>query len=243
MQRSLPQGIRTFCLIFGTVETFLGILWCLAGAGIYGSPLGFEHGLELAYLLGVLFTGPLSALPAAIVVLWKPRAGAIWLIVGAIASGILALASLTTGSHIAPIPGVFSLPMLVVGLWLLRRIGRKKGPGTDTEDLGELQERQTPGGIRSILVGGVFFLAAWIGTYSIFIALAINNVTGLRGPPLSHNPFVAENEDLADFTVLLLVAVIVSLATGWRRRLRLRGEVVAGMWAAALLGGLVILIR
>ncbi|HMP59603.1 MAG TPA: hypothetical protein PKD86_09640 [Gemmatales bacterium] len=243
MSHALSQGVRTFCLIFGVVEALGAALWCLVGAGIYGSPLAILQGQELTHVLAFLIAGPFSALPASIVVLWRPRWGAAWLIAGGIASGALAIPYLSTDAHILPL-ALVSFPMLVVGLWLIRDSNSTResgaGSGHPVEPGGQQDSR---GGIGSILLGTLLFVVAVVGTYALVIVLAVNNVTGLRGAIRADNPFSHENQDLADVVVVLLVAIAVTLITLVRKRLRLRGEAIAGMWLAVLLGGLIILIR
>jgi hypothetical protein len=243
MSHALSQGVRTFSLIFGVVEALGATLWCLGGAGIYGSLLGMFRGLELAHLWAFLIIGPFSALLAAVVALWRARWGAAWLITSGLASGALAIPYLSTDAHILPLAFV-SLPMIVVGLWLIRASARASGFGAGAghpiEPGGQPDAR---GGMGSILFGVLLFLVAAVGTYTLLSVLAVNNVTGLRGKPRPDNPFVQENQDLADGVVVLLVAALIGLITLVRKRLRLRGEAVAGMWLAVLLGGLIILIR
>ncbi len=248
MRYALSRGVQTFCVIFGAVQAMGAAFWCLVGAGIYGSPLAGLRGLELAQVLGVLLIGPLSALPAAIVVLWRPRWGAAWLIASGLSYGALACAhilppygalALGTGAHILPLVLV-SFPMLVVGLWLIWQSTKTSrfgaGAGHPVKPGGQQEFR---GGMGSLLL----FLIATLGTYVLCTVLAVNNVTGLRGAPHSDNRFIHENQDLADGVVLLLVATVVGLLTLGRKPLRLRGEAVAGTWLAVLLGSLSILIR
>lgn len=245
MHPALSRGVRTFCLIFGTIEAIWAAFWCFLGPRlIYElSTPPIMRGRELAYLAAIILTGPLSALPATVVALSRPRWGAAWLIVGAMASGALSLASLfTTYTHVVPIPGVLSLPMLIVGLWLIRKSATATGSAADTKSPIETEVQQG-GEIGSILLGVVLFVAGWFGTYAILIALAINNVTGLRGPPRRDNPFVCENADFADCMVLLLVLVAVSVISFVRKRLHLRGELLAGMWFALAVGGLMLVLR
>lgn len=243
MSGALSPTVKTFCLIFGTVEALGAALWCVAGAGIYGSPLTLMRGREMAQIWAFLITGPFLALPAAIIVLWRPSRGAAWMISGGLVSGIVAIPFLNTDAHILPL-ALVSLPMLFGGLWLSRASARTgefgAGAGHPIEPRGQQNVR---GGIGRILLGVLLFLVAVIGTYALFIVLAVNNVTGLRGPPLSYNPFFHENQDLADGVVVLLVAASVGVLTFLRKRLRLRVEAVAGMWLAVLLGGLIILVR
>jgi hypothetical protein len=119
MNTALPRGVKTACLIFGVVEFLAAALWCLAGAGIYGSPLAILRGGELARALAFLIAGPFSALPAVVLALWRPRLGALWLIAGGAVSAVLALPYLTTHASVFPM-ALASLPMLLAGVWLVR---------------------------------------------------------------------------------------------------------------------------
>jgi amino acid permease len=242
MSHARSQGVRTFCLIFGVVEALGAALWCYAGAGIYGSPFSYLSGAEAARVWAFLLTGPFSALPASVVVLWRPRWGGAFLIAGGLGSGALAVPFIRTGAGIVPL-AIASFPMFAVGLSLLlasaRAAGLASGTGQSVEPGGQQCSR---GGMGSILIRVVLFLVALIGTCALFGVLAGNNVTGLRGAPRSDNPFFYENQDVADGVVFLLVATLIGLITFVRKRLRLRAEAVAGMWMAVLLVGLIILV-
>ncbi len=87
------------------------------------------------------------------------------------------------------------------------------------------------------------FVVGLVATYSTMMAMAINNVTGLRGPRLAQNPFVHANQDFADLVCLLLLSAAVVVISLLRKRLHLRGELLAGMWVALALAGLVLMVR
>ena len=229
----------TACLIFGIVEGLLAGLWCLAGAGIYGSPLGSMSGLELAHVWAFLLIGPFSAFLAGIISPWKPRGAAIWLIGGGLVSGALAVPFIPTDALIMPLVFV-SLPMLIMGWMRIRASARESGI---ERTIGAPATQAPRRGVGTIFVGAFLFLMAFIGTYVLVMAMLINNVTSLRGPPRADNPFVHEGEDWADTVVVSIVAAVVGLITIARKHLRLRGEAVAGMWLALLLSGLILLIR
>ena|SRR6478752_10343878 len=108
------------CLVFGVAVSLGAALWCVGGAGMFGSPLAGESDRELAHVWAFLVIGPFSALPAAIVSLWKPRWGAIWLIAGGIVSGALAIPYFSTDAGVVPLVLV-PLPMLLLGMWLILR--------------------------------------------------------------------------------------------------------------------------
>lgn len=232
--------LQTFCLILGVLQALGAALWILAGAGPYGSPLA---GPEREYVVAFLLTGPLSALLASIVLLWRPRWGAAWLLVGGMASGVLACSFLSTDAHVLPL-ALVSVPMVILGTWSTRAISMagSRGAGSGCPDAPpsrrDLRDRRV-----STLLGTLLFIIALVVTYALFIVLAVHNVTGLRGAVRTDNPFMRENQDLADGVVVLLMSLLVAFITRIRQRLRLRGEAIAGMWAALFLGGLVILIR
>lgn len=244
MSKALPQGVKTAYLIFGIVESLGAALWCLAGAGIYGSPLADLRGPERTHVLAFLVAGPFSALPAVILALWKPRGGAAWLVAGGLVSGVLAVPYFSTDAGVFPLM-LTSLPMLIAGLWLIgaSAIARRAPTQPAEPARGSNGEPAHRAGAGSMLLGIALFLAAWVGTFALLIVLTVNNVTGLRGPTLSHNRFVHENENVADAVVLLVLAGGAALLGIVRKRLRLRGEFLAGMWVALLLGGLEIALR
>lgn len=231
------------CLIFGTVETLSAALWCVAGAGFYGSPLAGMSNRELIHVWAFLLSGPFSVLPAVLIARRKPRWGAAWLLIGGLVSGVLAIPYLSTDASLLPLVLV-SIPMFDVGLWLFRH---PVGPGEfnpHSDPSVRSGERAVPKlGIGTMILRLVSFLSAFALTYLLFILLAVNNVLGLRGEPTADAPFVYEHQGMADSVVLILVAAVVGLVTAVRRRFHLYWEVVAGMWLAVLLVGLMLLVR
>jgi hypothetical protein len=79
---------------------------------------------ELNRVWALLLSGPFSALLAAILALWYPKAGAAWFVLGGICSGCLAITFLDTDAGMIPLLLV-SVPMLVIGAWLLRACGKR----------------------------------------------------------------------------------------------------------------------
>src|SRR5262245_773782 len=71
----MPPRDRMICLLLGVVELVCAALWCLGGAGVYGSPLAGLSGAQLARVWAFLLLGPLSVLPAALTLLWRRRLG------------------------------------------------------------------------------------------------------------------------------------------------------------------------
>ncbi len=124
MRLALGLGIATFCG---------GILWLLAGAGIYGSPVahafqvdrltGFPNYSQTGLLL-VTIVGPVGMLAYALLEWWRPRLGA----VAMMAAGILvAEFGIRSGrmywgysdADALIVIGCISTPMLVLGGCLL----------------------------------------------------------------------------------------------------------------------------
>lgn len=72
----MPQRDKMACILFGVFELAGAALWCVAGAGIYGSPLEGMSDAELAKAWLFLAVGPFSVLPAALTMLGRRRLGA-----------------------------------------------------------------------------------------------------------------------------------------------------------------------
>jgi hypothetical protein len=116
----------------GILELIGAVLWCVAGAGIYGSPLAGLDREELLKVSAFLLAGPLSVLPAVILARYHPMWGSLWLVVGGLISGYLILFSiphpnLRGGLHFeAVVPLLLvSLPMLILGIRQLVAPGTK----------------------------------------------------------------------------------------------------------------------
>jgi hypothetical protein len=121
---------RRVGLSLGILELIGAALWCVAGAGIYGSPLAGMDREELLKVSAFLLAGPLSVLPAAILARNQPWWGGLWLVVGGFLSGYLIMfiiphPNLRGGLHFeAVVPLLLvSLPMLVLGIWQMVRAG------------------------------------------------------------------------------------------------------------------------
>jgi hypothetical protein len=229
-EADMPQRDKTICLLFGVVELTCAALWCVGGAGVYGSPLVGLDDAQRTRVWLFLAVGPFSVLPAALTMLWHRRLGAAWLVGGGVVSGGMAVTWFLADRGVLLAPLVWA-PMIGVGLWQLLS---PAGPAsTDT---------RTGARAGSLALGVTLFVAGWVGTYALLLALALNNVTGLRGGPVP-DAFTVENQDLADSLTLLVVGAAVALVTLLRGRLKLRWEFLAGQWVAVLLAGLVIRAR
>jgi hypothetical protein len=123
---------RRVGLVLGILELTGAVLWCIAGAGIYGSPLVGMDSRELIKVWAFLFAGSLSVLPAAILACYWPRWGGLWLIGGGLLSGYLIVFSiphpnLRGGLHFESVVPLLlvSMPMLVVGVWQMHTAGAR----------------------------------------------------------------------------------------------------------------------
>jgi hypothetical protein len=114
---------RRISLLIGGMLSAGAALWCLAGAGIYGSPLVGMRAEELILVFIFLLIGPFSALPAAIVGRQQPKLAGTWLILGGLISGGVAVNFFWTDAGIFPLLLV-SLPMVLLGRWLLATAGK-----------------------------------------------------------------------------------------------------------------------
>ena len=114
---------RCVAVFFGKLELTGAVLWCIAGAGIYGLPLLILEGRELIKVCVFLVAGTLSLLRAAILALDRPCRGAYWMIGGGMLSGYLILFSiphpnLRGGLHFESLVPLLlvSIPMIVIGI-------------------------------------------------------------------------------------------------------------------------------
>lgn len=84
--------MRRVLLVIGNVVGVLEILgvglWCLAGAGMYGSPLVGMSGRDLAKIIAFFLMGPLLVLPACILARSLPKPAGLLLLVTAVVSGL-----------------------------------------------------------------------------------------------------------------------------------------------------------
>lgn len=133
-----------FAVSLGSLQFVGGILWALAGAGVYGSPL---HGGApwVNRVLLFLATGPMSLLPASVLAIWWPRLAGAWLTVTAVVSAIAAILVMhpilpgsgewsSGGESVAyytlkwslALIVPFSLPMLILGVAFLWSPGSTK---------------------------------------------------------------------------------------------------------------------
>ncbi len=228
MRPTLSPGVLTLCLCFGIGEA-LGVLFFAMLTGGYA--FVDLRPLELAHLWAFLIVGPTSAFLAGILVLWRARWGAESLIVGGVSSAVLAVPYLPTDAHILPL-ALVSLPMVLVGLWLLwlsRRSDRLAGEAERPADA----PGQPPfsAGVGPVLLRTLLFLVGFIGTLELFRVLDAYNVTGLPHPS---DPDPSKNVQLAYPVLLLFMAAGAGLISFIRKWLLVRVEVLVGMWLALL---------
>lgn len=88
-----------------------------------------------------------------------------------------------------------------------------------------------------------FVLTGWIGSYVLGIFLAVNNVTGLRGPPLDGNPFVHANQDHADITVVFILGFLAILTTVASFRWPRMRAAAMGIWLGVISAAIMIELR
>ena len=126
---------RPVGLVLGILELTGAVLWCIAGAGIYGSPLVGMSGGELMKVLAFLLAGPVSVLPAAMLARYRPRLSGLWLIGGGLYSAYLIVFSiphpnLRGGLHFeSSVPLLLvSVPMLIVGVWQMHAANKTSDP-------------------------------------------------------------------------------------------------------------------
>ncbi|KAF0240678.1 MAG: hypothetical protein FD180_4813 [Planctomycetota bacterium] len=114
-------------------------LWCVAGAGIYGSPLAEMSDREMFHVAIFMLAGPLLILPATFVARHQPLLGSLALLAGAVTSAfwhILVVMkpygveqlfrSSPTFEALVPLL-VVSLPMAVLGATWMMWLRKKEG--------------------------------------------------------------------------------------------------------------------
>jgi len=90
-------------------------LWCVLGAGLYGSPLAGMPTDELVRVWSVLAIGPFFAFPAALVLVLNRRAGAFCLVVSGL-TGCVAMLFFRTGLLWTPVLLISAL-LFWIGAW------------------------------------------------------------------------------------------------------------------------------
>ncbi len=77
------------CSILGILVGLAALLWCLAGAGLYGALLSIFHGCrEFYFIVAFLLLGPLLFLLSAFLVWWNPARTSQLLMVGGTTSAV-----------------------------------------------------------------------------------------------------------------------------------------------------------
>ncbi len=102
------------CSILGILVGLAALLWCLAGAGLYGSPLSIFHGCrEFYFIVAFLLLGPLLFLLSAFLVWWNPARTSQLLMVGGTTSAVCLGRYTTVPANLAA--DVIPLLMLLIG--------------------------------------------------------------------------------------------------------------------------------
>lgn len=160
----------------------------------------------------------------------------VWMIAAIVLTGFYSLGA--SPVVLVPIASLVFLLGILVLLW--RRFGENQIADKDDTNV-DVGGPPTTGVINC--TNCVAVLLGFIGTYMLATTLAVNNITGLRGPPLDSNPFVTANQDHADTTVVFIIGCVVVIATVVSVRWRWMRAIVAGMWVAVLVAGMVIALR
>lgn len=122
MNHTWSRWLTRLELLFGAFLLLGAGLWCIGGAGIYGSPLAGMSRSDFEKICAYLLVGPMSVLPATIVASRHPLWGGAWLIFGGILSGFITLVIIPDPilrgkmnfETLAPLL-IVSLPMLLLG--------------------------------------------------------------------------------------------------------------------------------
>ena len=107
--------MKTACSVFGVLVGLAALLWCVAGAGIYGSPLAALYGCrEFNFLVAFLIFGPFLSLFAAVYV-WFHPAGTSWLLLGGGAISSVVIGRYLISEPVAWLLTLVPFTMLLIG--------------------------------------------------------------------------------------------------------------------------------
>jgi hypothetical protein len=112
------KRLRVTSLVVGVSQVLAAAAWCIAGAGMYGSPLVLITPAERWIALAFVLSGPLSCLGAALALSRSPRLAAAWFLTGGVLSGLVCLPVIGTDAGTLPLE-LGSLPMIALGWWTL----------------------------------------------------------------------------------------------------------------------------
>ena len=112
-----------FVRIYGWLALGMMLLWCLGGAGIYGSPLPTFHGKDLIKLVAILIAGPVLSFVAALYATKSPATAMVCLLVGAVVAALVLILGFSSADYPLLTALVISGPMLWGAYCLLPREG------------------------------------------------------------------------------------------------------------------------
>ena len=104
-------GLR-FVRVYGWVAMSGMLLWCIGGAGIYGSPLASFHGVDLLKLTIILLAGPTTAFIAALIAGLMPGVAMGCLLGGAFVAAIVLVLGYRSADNPLLLASLISGPML-----------------------------------------------------------------------------------------------------------------------------------
>lgn len=232
-QRNNYPVVSVTCAVFyGITAGLAGGLWCVAGAGMYGSPFMSEMGWENLFYVLMILVGPGLSLVAGLVALARPRlAGWVYLL-GGLLSLAMSLSIITTDA--GPLPLVLIVvPMLTLGGLLLKNSRTVIGE--------EVSSTQVNRGIAiSIFVKTGLFLAGLVGMFVVASYINIENVFGFRQQPIL---FGLDGQKPADTYATLVLLGATFLLIPMVRWLKLRWDALIGMWVALVLSLIIVWMR
>lgn len=231
-RNNYPISSVTCALFYGITAGLAGGLWCVAGAGMYGSPFPLETRWENLFYALMILVGPGLSIVAGFLALARPRqAGWVYLLGGLLSLGFSA-SIITTDA--GPLPLVLIVvPILILGGMLLKN----SHCAQDVVITNAHTSRSHP---ASIMVGAGLFLVGLVGMFVLAGYVNIENVFGFRQQAVM---FGFDYDKPADTfaTLVLLGATLLLVPVVWW--LKLRWEALVGMWIALALSLVIIWMR
>ncbi len=231
-RNNYPVASVTCAIFYGITAGLAGGLWCVAGAGMYGSPFMSEMGWENLFYALMILVGPGLSLMAGLLALARPRQAGWVHLIGGLLSLAMSLSVITTDT--GPLPLVLiAVPMLTLGGLLL-----KNSHTVIEEGVRSTQVKQVRA--ISILLKAGLFLIGFVGMFVVASYINIENVFGFRQQPVM---FGYDGQKPADTyaTLVLLGATFVLIPVV--RWLKLQWDALIGMWIALALSLIVIWMR
>ncbi len=216
---------RIACLFIGIIEATGALLWSVAGAGMYGSPLSslLEMGSykEFGFIVTIILAGPGLALWAGLCTGKLPCRAALMFFIGAALSVILGARYQDMGLLLA---AFIFLPMCLAGLFalLVCRSDAQEMTNSTSSDAATSKQRWVQFGLLQLML----FIAALCTVFG----LAFAHAEAARVRPLIRTPFLERlmnNKFVPAFTPLESGTALIS-------RLHDRGGFSDGvtMWQA-----------